>query len=90
MKRLPLDRRGLAAGAAAFTIWGAFPLYLYQLRFVPATQVIAHRISWSCLFVLGWMLLRGELGRLSGIFARPALLVRLLLSALLISSNWLV
>jgi chloramphenicol-sensitive protein RarD len=57
---------------------------------VPAIQVIAHRISWSCLFVLGWMLCRGELGRLSGILTRPALVARLLLSALLISCNWLV
>ena len=85
-----LDGRGLAAGAIAFTIWGLFPIYLFPLRTVPAVQVIAHRIVWSCLFVFGWMLLRGELGRLSGIFMRPALLVRLMASALLISGNWLV
>jgi chloramphenicol-sensitive protein RarD len=90
MSAAPLDRRGLAAGAAAFTIWGMFPLYLYPLRFVPSTQVIAHRIGWSCLFVLLWMLVRSELGRLAGIFSRPGLLARLLLSALLISGNWLV
>jgi chloramphenicol-sensitive protein RarD len=85
-----LDRRGLGAGALAFTLWGLFPIYLYPLRAVPALQVIAHRISWSCLFVLGWMLWRGELGRLSGILTRPSLVGRLLLSALLISTNWLV
>ena len=56
-----LSPRGLAAGAAAFTIWGLFPLYLHPLREVPALQVIAHRITWSCLFILAWMLLRGEL-----------------------------
>jgi chloramphenicol-sensitive protein RarD len=85
-----LSARGLAAGAAAFTIWGLFPLYLYPLRGVPATQIIAHRIVWSCLFILTWMLLRRELGRLTGIFTRPALLARLALSACLITSNWLV
>jgi chloramphenicol-sensitive protein RarD len=85
-----LSPRGLLAGAAAFTIWGLFPVYLHPLREVPALQVIAHRIAWSCLFILTWMLWRGELGRLSAIFTRPALLARLLLSALLISTNWLV
>jgi chloramphenicol-sensitive protein RarD len=85
-----LDGRGLAAGAIAFTIWGLFPIYLFPLRLVPALQVIAHRIVWSCLFVCAWMLWRGELGRLSAIFVRPALLMRLMASALLISSNWLV
>jgi chloramphenicol-sensitive protein RarD len=85
-----LSSRGLLAGAAAFTIWGLFPLYLHPLREVPATQIIAHRITWSCAFILVWMLLRSELGSLRPIFARPALLARLLLTALLISGNWLV
>ena len=85
-----LSTRGLTAGAAAFTIWGLFPLYLHPLRAVPAPQIIAHRIAWSCLFILSWMLLRGQLGRLSSIFTSPALLARLLLTALLISGNWLV
>jgi len=85
-----LSGRGLLAGAGAFTIWGLFPLYLHPLREVPALQIIAQRISWSCVFVLGWMLLRGELGELGPILRRPALAGRLLLSALLISNNWLV
>ena len=85
-----LPGRGLAAAATAFTIWGLFPLYLYPLRSVPAPQIIAHRIVWSCLFILAWMLVRGELGRLTGIFERPRLVSRLALSAFLITSNWLV
>src|SRR5215468_10892182 len=85
-----LSPRGLAAAAAAFTIWGLFPVYLHPLSGVPALQVIAHRITWSCLFLLAWMLLRGELGRLSVTLTRPALLARLAVTALLISTNWLV
>lgn len=90
MRPARLSPRGLLAGAGAFTIWGLFPLYLYPLRAVPALQIIAHRIGWSCLFVLAWMVLRRESGSLASIFGRPALLARLLLTALLISSNWLV
>jgi chloramphenicol-sensitive protein RarD len=82
--------RGLLAGAGAFTIWGLFPLYLHPLREVPTLQIIAHRISWSCLFILAWLLLRRELGTVRDIFTRPALLGRLLLSAALVSTNWLV
>ena len=85
-----LSPRGLAAGAAAFTIWGLFPVYLYPLRGVPALQVIAHRITGSCLFLVAWLLLRGELGDLRATLARPALLARLALTATLISINWLV
>jgi chloramphenicol-sensitive protein RarD len=82
--------RGLAAAATAFTIWGLFPAYLHPLREVAATQVIAHRVTWSCLFVFTWLALRGELGRVAATLARPAVVARLALSALLISCNWLV
>ncbi len=85
-----LAPRGLAAAAAAFTIWGLFPVYLHPLSSVPAPQVIAHRVLWSCVFLLSWLLLRGEIGRLSLILGRPPLLARLTLTALLISGNWLV
>ncbi len=85
-----LSPRGLAAGAAAFTIWGLFPVYLHPLSGVPALQVIAHRIAWSCLFLMAWLLVRGQLGVLTLTLARPALLARLALTALLITANWLV
>ena len=85
-----LSPRGLAAATAAFTIWGLFPVYLHPLSGVPAIQVIAHRVTWSCLFLLAWMLARGELGRLTVTLTRPALLARLMLTSLLISCNWLV
>jgi chloramphenicol-sensitive protein RarD len=85
-----LSPRGLAAAAAAFTLWGLFPVYLHPLSGVPPLQVIAQRVTWSCLFLMAWLLLRGQLGVLALTLARPALLARLALTALLISCNWLV
>jgi chloramphenicol-sensitive protein RarD len=85
-----LSPRGLAAGAAAFTIWGLFPVYLHPLSGVPALEIIAHRVTWSCLLLLGVMLLRAELGRITATLTRPSLLAGLGTSALLISCNWLV
>lgn len=85
-----LSPRGLAAATAAFTLWGLFPIYLHALSAVPATQVIAHRVTWSFLFIFLWMLARGELGRLAATLARPPLLARLAITALLITCNWLV
>jgi chloramphenicol-sensitive protein RarD len=82
--------RGFAAASAAFILWGLFPLYLHALAAVPVVQVIAHRITWSCLFILAWLLWRGELGRLAAPLASGQLLARLALTALLVSANWLV
>ncbi|MBS0379759.1 MAG: EamA family transporter RarD [Proteobacteria bacterium] len=90
MSMARLSSRGLAAGAGAFTIWGLLPLFLFPLRSVPSLQIIAHRIAWSCVFILAWMLWRGQLASLKPIFRQRALLGRLLLTALLISTNWLV
>src|SRR5258708_4265264 len=85
-----LSPRGLAAATAAFSIWGLFPVYLHPLSGVPALQVIAHRVTWGCLFIFGWMLLRGELAGLSATLTNSRLVARLMLTALLVSCNWLV
>jgi chloramphenicol-sensitive protein RarD len=82
-------RRGLAATIGAFLIWGLFPVYLYGLTSVPALEITAHRVVWSCVFVLGWMAARGELAKLSAAVARPGVLARLAASAILVSINWL-
>ncbi|HWG31248.1 MAG TPA: EamA family transporter RarD [Steroidobacteraceae bacterium] len=82
--------RGLAAGLGAFIIWGLFPLYLKPLHAVGTLEVIAHRVTWSCVFIFIWMLLRGELRQVRATLANPALLWRLCLSAGLITVNWVV
>ncbi len=82
--------RGLAPAAAAFTIWGLFPLYFHPLSGVSAFQVIAHRVVWSCLFVLVWMAMRGELSVLRATLADRRVVGRLTATATLITINWLV
>jgi chloramphenicol-sensitive protein RarD len=81
--------KGFAPTAAAFAIWGAFPLYFHLLYQVSAFQVIAHRVAWSCIFVVGWMAFRGELPSLRAALSNRALLLRLSASATLITINWL-
>jgi chloramphenicol-sensitive protein RarD len=81
--------KGFLAAVSAFAIWGVFPLYFHPLRQVLATEVIAHRIVWSCLFVLGWMGVRGELPTLRTTLADRTVVWRLAVSATLISLNWL-
>ena len=82
--------KGFTAAAAAFSIWGVFPLYLHPLRQISPFQVIAHRIVWSCMFVLVWMALRGELSNLRATLANRSVVWRLAVSATLISINWVV
>lgn len=81
--------RGYGAALAAFGIWGLFPLYLIGLRDVSAAQVTAHRIVWSCVFVLAWLAAVGDLGKLRVALERRGVLLRLVASAFFIAVNWL-
>jgi chloramphenicol-sensitive protein RarD len=82
-------KKGFLAAMSAFAIWGLFPLYFHPLHEVSAVQVIAHRIVWSCLFVLAWIGLRREFPALRATLADRSLLWRLAISATLITINWL-
>jgi chloramphenicol-sensitive protein RarD len=82
--------KGFAATAGAFAIWGLLPLYLHPLHQVSSFQVIAHRVLWSCAFVLVWMAARGQLSSLLATLANRGVVWRLALSATLLTVNWLV
>jgi chloramphenicol-sensitive protein RarD len=82
--------KGFTATAIAFAIWGVFPLYFHPLRQISAFQVIAHRVVWSCVFVLIWTALRGDLSTLRATLANRSVVWRLAVTAMLITINWLV
>ncbi|MBK6349773.1 MAG: EamA family transporter RarD [Steroidobacteraceae bacterium] len=85
----PRPGGGLAAAIAAFTIWGVLPLYMKPLHELPALEIMAHRIVWSCLLVFGWLAWRGEIGAVRTALANPGTRYRLMVTAVLISINWL-
>jgi chloramphenicol-sensitive protein RarD len=80
--------KGMVAASAAFAVWGVFPLYFHALHGVPALQVISHRITWSCVFVLAWMGLSGELGSIRAALTNRGVVLRLAATATLITLNW--
>jgi len=82
--------KGLTAGAVAFAIWGLFPLYFHPLRQISAFQVIAHRVVWSCVFVLVWTAMRGELSTLRATLVNRSVVWRLAVTATLITISWVV
>jgi len=82
-------RQGYIAAISAFTVWGGFSVYFHALHRVPALQVIAQRITWSLVFVLIWMYFRGDLAQLRAALSNRSVVLRLALSATLISMNWL-
>jgi chloramphenicol-sensitive protein RarD len=82
--------KGFIPATAAFVLWGVFPLYFHLLHEISALQIIAHRVVWSCVFVLGWVAIRGELSTIRATLANSSAVWRLAVTAILISLNWLV
>jgi len=90
VERTPLQeqRRGLAITAFTFTLWGLVPVYWHLLKAVPSQQIIAHRIIWSTVLVVAWLLISNGTGWWKQIAAQPRALPTLALSSLAIAFNW--
>ena len=76
------------AAVTAFVIWGLFPLYLRPLTHVPALEILAHRVAWCLVFVLGWLAWKGQLREVAVALRDRGVLAHLVLSAGLIAVNW--
>jgi chloramphenicol-sensitive protein RarD len=82
-------RRGLLAGAAAYGLWGLFPIYFKALASVPPLEILAHRVTWALLLLLVLVHSRAQLGSLRQAL-RGRSLGLLAASGLMIALNWLV
>jgi chloramphenicol-sensitive protein RarD len=80
-------RRGLWIAAASFVLWGVMPLYWHALKAVPSLQIVMHRIVWSTVFVVGWLLWQRR-DWLRVALAKPRIAWMLALSGVLIAFNW--
>ena len=79
-------QQGLIASAAAYLMWGLFPIYWKWLEHVPSLQIMSHRIVWCALFVCAYLFLTSGRRWLQQLNRK--LLLMLSGSALLISVNW--
>lgn len=80
---------GIALALGAFLLWGVFPLYLRLLVDVPPAQILGHRIVWSLLTIGALLLATRRVGVVRAAFAQPRLLGRFVITAGLISVNWI-
>ncbi|HWG80129.1 MAG TPA: EamA family transporter RarD [Stellaceae bacterium] len=81
-------RIGLIYALGAFTAWGVvLPIYLKALADVPVLEILAHRIVWGALFALALVAGLGRWRELSQLLV-PRTMALLLVSALLVTINW--
>ena len=81
-------QRGVFYAALAFTWWGLFPLYFRIVTTVPPLEILAHRIVWSLVFLLGVLAARRQWAWLGQVLRHPKVLAAFAASSLLLACNW--
>jgi chloramphenicol-sensitive protein RarD len=82
------ERRGFLLGVAAYGLWGAFPVYWTLLEPAGAVEILAHRICWSLVTMLGLTLLLRRTKQLRAIFRTPRIFALLTVASVVIGFNW--
>ena len=82
-------RAGLAYGVAAYALWGVMPIYFRQIASVASLDIVAHRIIWSLLVLAVLLTIARAWDEVAAALRNRKVLLTLLLTALLIATNWL-
>jgi chloramphenicol-sensitive protein RarD len=82
--------KGVLYGIGAYALWGLFPLYWKQLHVVDALQVIGHRISWSFVILMIYVLVTGQWKAFRVVAFERKTIAVYSIAAILLSLNWLI
>lgn len=83
-------RKGILYGIGAYALWGFFPIYWKFLHNVPALQVIGHRIGWSFILLLAYVLLTRQWIEFRSVAFKWKTIGIYAVAAVLLSFNWLI
>ncbi|ASU36908.1 protein RarD [Herbaspirillum sp. meg3] len=73
---------------SCFLLWGLFPLYFKLLQDVGSFDIVLQRIFWSLLFLIVVLTWKRQWAWLGEVARKPRVLLGFLVSALLLSGNW--
>lgn len=90
MNNLSQETQGYIYAVLAFVFWGLVPIYFKLISTVSATEILAHRIIWSVALLFGMMFLSRQFGAFRLLIKDIHKIKYLVLSAFLVSLNWLV
>ena len=81
---------GVALGLGAYFTWGFLPIYMKAVGAVAAPEILAHRILWSLLLLVGVIAVTRRWAPVAALLRSPRTMGVLAVTALLIGGNWLV
>lgn len=90
MRQIAQAQQGILYAIGAYIMWGLAPFYFKQLQQVPALEILAHRIVWSILLLLGLMYALKQLPQFVEGLKSPKRLLLLCCASVLLALNWLI
>jgi len=85
---------GILSAIGAYTLWGILPVYWKLVSNVPAHEILAHRIVWSFLFMVGIVIIvKGKTEfyqEIIHLVRVPKKIVSLVMGSVFISINWFI
>lgn len=81
---------GVWYAIAAYSIWGILPIYWKAMKQIPASDILAHRIFWSFLFLAAIISGMRKWSEFRQAFTSVRSVLAISLASILISTNWLV
>ncbi len=81
-------KQGILYALLCYGAWGMFPLFWKMLTGIPAVNVLAHRVIWSAVFLLLWVMLSKQRTVFLSYLRRPKYVGILGLAGAIICFNW--
>jgi chloramphenicol-sensitive protein RarD len=75
-------------GLLAYLWWGLVPIYFKAVSSVPAVEVLAHRVVWCLLLLLGWTFVTGRAAGLRALVVDRRTVLGVIGTTTLIATNW--
>lgn len=79
---------GLVYALGAYTWWGLIAIFWKQLGHIDSFEIVMHRMIWSCVLVIGLIVISRQWADFKTLLSQPKLLRKLLIASLLVSLNW--
>lgn len=94
MKHNENRKQGFLSAVGAYLLWGILPIYWKLIANVAAQEIIAHRIFWSLVFMLGLVAVTNNkkmvYDELRQLQLSPGKLLALVAGTVLITLNWFI
>jgi chloramphenicol-sensitive protein RarD len=81
-------KKGIINALAAYVMWGFAPIYFKLLQGVDASEILMHRIVWSCVLLLIIVVVSNKWQAVKSLIQQPKMIARLALSSIFLAINW--